>query len=442
MSGVRISLPRPLYFRRSSPNCPRKTQFQERIGSNTRQFLSIARLLPTIYSSIVLVEQQTEESAITLAIVNGTIFDSESLLHGHALLVNGGRIAGLVEQERLPADVTEVYDLEGGTLVPGFIDLQVNGGGGVLFNAAPTVQSLRTIAAAHRAFGTTGFLPTLITDSYKVMRKAIAAVRQAIAERVPGVLGIHLEGPFLNRDRKGIHDAHKFCALDEEGLTIVTSLNAGSTLVTLAPELTTPAMISRLVQRGAIVAAGHSAANYSQTRDALAAGVTGFTHLYNAMTPLQSREPGMVGAALEDEESWFGIIADGYHIHPAAFRIAVAAKRKGGAVLVTDAMPSVGSQAKSFVLNGETIVVADGRVTNTAGTLAGSDLNMLAAVNNAAAFAHIDWFEAVRMATLYPARALRLEAELGAIKPGFRANLVALDARHHIRATWIDGIRA
>lgn len=376
------------------------------------------------------------------AIVNGQVFDGELLRQGLAVLIEDARILSVLDATQMPPDISAVYDLQGGTLVPGFIDLQVNGGGGGLFNSAPCVDSLRAIGAAHRHCGTTGFFPTVITTSFEVMRQAVAAVSQAIAERVPGVLGIHLEGPFLNAQRKGIHDAHKFCLLDEEGFEILTALDTGKTLVTLAPELTSPAMIRRLVQAGVVVCAGHSAASYAQTRAALAAGVSGFTHLYNAMTPLQSREPGMVGAALEDEGSWFGIIADGYHMHPAAFRIAVAAKQAGGAVLVTDAMPTVGSPHKSFVLYGETFVARDGRVTNTAGTLAGSDLDMLSAVHNAADFARIDWFEAVRMASLYPARALGLQGELGAIRPGYRANLLALDSQRQVRASWIDGIRA
>lgn len=346
-----------------------------------------------------------------------------------------------MERQHLPADIPELYDLEGGTLVPGFIDLQVNGGGGVLFNSAPTVESLRLIGAAHRQFGTTGFLPTLITDSFAVMRQAVAAVAQAIQEGVPGVLGIHLEGPFLNPLRKGAHDAGKFCLLDQEGFEIVTSLAVGKTLVTLAPELTPAGMIERLAGQGVIVCAGHSAATYEQARDAIAAGVSGFTHLFNAMTPLQSREPGMVGAALADSDTWFGIIADGHHSHPAAFRIAVAAKPVGGAVLVTDAMPTVGAPEASFVLDGQTLVVREGRIVNAAGTLAGSHLDMLAAVNNAATYARLDWFEAVRMATRYPARALGMDGELGAIKAGYRASLLALDEARRIRASWIDGIR-
>ena len=239
-----------------------------------------------------------------------------------------------------------------------------------------------------------------------------------------------------------MHDAGKFCQLDQTGLDILTSLQVGSTVVTLAPELTSPQMISRLVEEGVIVCGGHSGATYAQTRDALAQGLSGFTHLYNAMTPLQSREPGMVGAALEDDDSWFGIIADGHHIHPAAFSVAVAAKKRGGALLVTDAMPTVGSLDTSFILDGKTIVASEGRVTNAEGTLAGSDLNMLSAVNNAAEFARLDWFEAVRMASLYPARALGLERELGAIRPGFRASLLALDSAHRIRASWINGAMA
>ena len=376
------------------------------------------------------------------AIVNGCIFDGESVHEHKAVLIEGEHIVAVVDPEQVPADIGASYDLEGGTLIPGFIDLQVNGGGGVLFTAAPTVDSLRTIGAAHRQYGTTGFLPTLISTRFDVMREAVSAVAEAIAIGTPGVLGLHLEGPFLSPERKGVHDAGKFCQLDQTGLDILTSLQVGSTVVTLAPELTSPQMISRLVEEGVIVCGGHSGATYAQTRDALAQGLSGFTHLYNAMTPLQSREPGMVGAALEDDDSWFGIIADGHHIHPAAFSVAVAAKKRGGALLVTDAMPTVGSPDTSFILDGKTIIASEGRVTNAEGTLAGSDLTMLSAVNNAAEFARLDWFEAVRMASLYPARALGLERELGAIRPGFRASLLALDSAHRIRASWINGAMA
>jgi N-acetylglucosamine-6-phosphate deacetylase len=372
-------------------------------------------------------------------ISNARIFTGEALLENHALVIEDQLISCVMRRDRLPADLTTTLDLNGGLLIPGFTDLQVNGGGGVFFNDAPTVDSIRTIGAAHRHYGTTGFLPTLITTSYKIMREAIAAVDQAIREGVPGVLGIHLEGPFLNAERKGVHDASKFCPIDEEGIEIISSLQSGITLLTLAPELTDAATIKRIADAGIIVSAGHSSANYQQTRAALDAGVRGFTHLFNAMTPMQSREPGMVGAALEDEQSWFGIIADGIHSHPAAFRTAIRTKRPGGAVLVTDAMSTVGSLDKSFVLDGETIEAVDGRCATAAGTLAGSDLDMLSAVNNAANFAGIDWFEAVRMASSYPAHALGLDRQLGKIGPGYKANLLALDQDRNITHSWIDG---
>lgn len=384
----------------------------------------------------------SETATITQAIVNGTVFTGDALLHDHCVLLANGRIDAVLPQRNPPANIDDVFDLQGGTLIPGFIDLQVNGGGGVLFNDTPSVDTLRTIAAAHRQFGTTGFLPTVITDDISVMRQAIAAVDQAIVEQVPGILGIHLEGPYLNTSHKGIHDARKFRELDADGLVLLSSLGSGKTVVTLAPELTTPEMIQALVKRGVIVCAGHSAANYDQSRAALAAGLYGFTHLFNAMTPMQSREPGMVGAALDDDASWFGIIADGYHIHPASFRVAVTAKRTGKAVLVTDAMPTVGSALESFVLGDETITLRGGKLMNASGTLAGSNLDMLTAVNNAAQFARIDWFEAVRMATAYPARALQLHHELGAVREGYRASLLALDKQRQVCASWIDGVQA
>ena len=373
------------------------------------------------------------------AIINAHIFDGDSLLEEYAVIIHGDKVVDLLPLAQLPAEIKVRTDLHGHYLVPGFIDLQINGGGGVRFNNAPTLDSIRTIGEAHRCYGTTGFLPTLITDSFDVMRQAIAAVDRAISEGVPGVLGIHLEGPFLNAERKGAHNDKKFCLLDDQGFEIITSLKRGKTLITLAPELTTTDMIQRLVNQGVMVCAGHSGATYEQTREALAAGVSGFTHLYNAMMPLQSREPGMVGAALEDGQSWFGIIADGHHVHPAAFQIAVAAKQKGGAILVTDAMPSVGAEDKSFVLDGETIEAVDGRCHNAAGALAGSDLDMASAVRNANKFARIDWLEAIRMASLYPARALGLDDQLGMIKPGYLASFAALNKQHQVMQTWVEG---
>lgn len=363
------------------------------------------------------------------------------MLPDHGVTLKDGIIVDVMPRDQLPSNIDQVYDLSGHTLVPGFIDLQVNGGGGIMFNNAPTLESLKTISQAHRYFGTTGLMPTLITDSFEVMRLAIDAVEEAIAQKVPGILGIHLEGPFLSEAKKGAHDASRFCKIDEQGFKLVNGLKIGKTIVTIAPELADTNMIQRLSQSGIIVCAGHSAADYEQSCDAINAGVRGFTHLFNAMTPLQSRAPGMVGAALSNENTWFGIIADGHHMHPSAFKIAISAKQRGGAILVTDAMSTVGAKDKSFELNGETIVAHNGRCENAAGSLAGSDLDMNSAIKNAVTFAKISWQEAVRMASLYPATALGLDDTLGRIKSGYVANFALLDSQLNVTSTWINGVQ-
>ncbi|MFT4614619.1 MAG: N-acetylglucosamine-6-phosphate deacetylase [Bacteroidia bacterium] len=368
------------------------------------------------------------------------IFDGEQLLVDHAVVLEGQRIAAVLPASDAPTSDAAI-DYGDCLLAPGFIDLQVNGGGGVLFNAAPDVATLRTIADAHRTYGTTGFLPTLISDRPEVMRNAIDAVAQAMAEGVPGVLGIHLEGPCLNPARAGVHEAQRFQRADDATLQLLCSLAGGKTLVTLAPEVVGKEAITQLRDAGLVVCAGHSEADYEQTRQALAAGLQGFTHLFNAMPPLLSRAPGMVGAAIEDDASWFGIIADGHHVHPATLKIAVRAKCRGGALLVTDAMPTVGAVDASFELAGERISAVDGRLATADGTLAGAHLDMLTAVHNVAEFADLDWFEALRMASVYPARALGLDHELGAVRAGLRASLLVLDAGHRVVDTWVDGER-
>jgi len=372
-----------------------------------------------------------------VALINTSVFDGETLREGHSVVIDRGRVADVVPGS---ADCSETVDLGGRLLAPGLVDLQVNGGGGVMFNDAPTVEGIRAIGEAHRRFGTTGFLPTLISTDSATMAQAVGAVREAIAVGVPGVLGIHLEGPFLNPEYAGIHDAERFIPLDGEMLALLTSLPEGKVLVTVAPERVAPETIAALAERGVLVFGGHSAATYAQARAALDAGLRGFTHLFNAMTPFGSREPGMVGAALEDGSSFCGIIADGRHVHPASFAVAVAAKARGRMVLVTDAMSPVGSYKQSFQWKGQTVNVSDGACRLLDGRLAGSCLDMLSAVRNAMAFAPLDRLEALRMASLYPARALGLEGELGRIRAGCRASFVELDEAMNLRRCWIDGM--
>jgi N-acetylglucosamine-6-phosphate deacetylase len=335
----------------------------------------------------------------------------------------------------------ERHDLGGHTLLPGFIDCQVNGGGGVLFNDVPTVDAIRRIGEAHAKFGTTGFLPTLISDDVDVMSRAIDAVNDAVAQGVPGVLGIHLEGPFIAPERKGVHDPAKFRIADANDVAMVSRRHGGVTLLTLAPERASAAVLQELVANGVIVAAGHTAADYDTTRNALATGIRGFTHLFNAMTPFTSREPGVVGAALEDPASWCGLIVDGHHVHPASLRVAIAAKAREKMMLVTDAMPPVGSDDPTFVLKGETITVKDGVCQTADGTLAGSALDMATAVRNTINMVGVPYDEAARMASTYPAAFLGLGATHGHIAAGYRADLVVMDDNHEVVETWIGGVR-
>ncbi|WP_349985508.1 N-acetylglucosamine-6-phosphate deacetylase [Stenotrophomonas sp. WHRI 8082] len=357
-----------------------------------------------------------------------------------AVVLEAGRITAVLP-DAAPSlgHAGEQVDLQGGWLLPGFIDVQVNGGGGALFNNTPDVATLRTIAAAHRRFGTTAMLPTLISDDLEVMRAAIAATHDAIAQAVPGVLGIHLEGPYIAPARKGTHDASKFRVPDADEIALAASLDNGVTLLTLAPERVPLETIRALVERGVIVAAGHTAASYEEVRAGLDAGIRGFTHLYNAMSPLQGREPGAVGAALEDRDSWVGIIVDGVHVHPGSLRVALAAKPRGRLLLVTDAMPPVGAADPSYVLYGETITAIEGVVRNAAGSLAGSALDMATAVRNTVQLLGQPLAEAARMASTYPAQFLNVDDRMGHIAEGFQADLVVLDDALQVRGTWIAG---
>lgn len=374
---------------------------------------------------------------MTTTFTNGRVLTDNGFESDVSVVVEDGHIVAVLPG---PASKNaETIDLGGRYLVPGFIDTQVNGGGDVLFNDEPTVDGLRRIAAAHRKYGTTGMLPTLISDDVAVMCRAIAATDEAIAQDVPGILGIHLEGPYLNAARKGVHDPAKFHTPDAAELTLVSALRNGRTLLTLAPERFDTATLQALAARGVILAAGHTAATYEQLRDGFAAGITGVTHLFNAMTPMNSREPGAVGAALENAEAWCGLIVDGYHVHDATLRVAIAARPRGKMMLVTDAMPPVGGERESFELYGVPMICRDGQCTTADGTLAGSALDMASAVRNTVRRLGLPLDEACRMASQYPAQFIGLGGELGRIAPGYRADLVVLDDDLQVQGTWIGG---
>lgn len=376
---------------------------------------------------------------MSIALINARVLRGTSLLDGQSVLINEGRIEDIVPAAAVRSGRSERIDLGGGLLLPGFIDTQVNGGGGVLFNDAPTVESIRRIGRTHRRFGTTGFLPTLISTDLEVVAQAIDAVRAAMAAGVPGVLGIHIEGPFLSVERKGVHDPAKLRELDDSAVGLLSSLGIGRTVVTLAPEMTTPHIIGRLADAGVIVSAGHTNATYAEVTEALQHGLRGFTHLFNAMSQLTSREPGAVGAALESRASWCGIIVDGEHIAPAVLRLALRCKPHERFMLVTDAMPALGTDIRAFELQGRRITVSGTVCYDESGRLAGSNIDLASCVRNAIDLLGLPLHEAVHMASLYPAEFLGLAEELGRIEPGYRANLVLTDEHLNVRGTWIDG---
>ena len=376
---------------------------------------------------------------MAVALVNARVLTDAGFRDDLAVLVDGDRILAVVSDTDLRAATAVRRDLQGRYLLPGFIDCQVNGGGDVLFNDAPTAESVRRIGAAHRRYGTTGFLPTLISDSRETMAAAIAATDAAIAAGVPGVLGIHLEGPYLAPLRKGAHDATRFRQPDADDIALAASLARGVTLVTLAPEQVSDAALADLVRRGVVVAAGHTAASYEQLMHAFALGVRGVTHLFNAMTPLTGREPGAVGAALDHRDSWCGLINDGHHVHAASLRTAIRAKPPGRMFLVTDAMPPVGGERGEFLLAGQRVLVRDGLCVNEQGALAGSALDMLSAVRNTVERLGLPLAEAARMASTYPAEFLGLGDRYGRIAAGHAADFVVLGDDWTVHETWIAG---
>jgi N-acetylglucosamine-6-phosphate deacetylase len=356
------------------------------------------------------------------------IFDGEAEHAACALKIESGRIAGIIAQSDLPAGAS-AQRFDSGMIAPGFVDLQVNGGGGVMLNDDPSVEAIEHICAAHRQFGTTSLLPTLITDTREKTKAALAAGIEAQRRGVPGFRGLHLEGPHLSAARKGAHDPELIRPMEEKDLLALAEAKKSlkSLYVTVAPESVTPAQISHLCEAGIIVSLGHSDTSCETASAAFAAGASSVTHLFNAMSQIGNREPGLAGAALDAGPVFCGMIADGLHVHEAVMRTALRAKQGPGRIfLVTDAMSTVGSDIASFTLNGRTISRSGGRLTLSDGTLAGADVDMMACVRFARFKLGVSRAEALRMAALYPAQCVKRDGEIGSLKPGARADFVHL----------------
>jgi N-acetylglucosamine-6-phosphate deacetylase len=377
------------------------------------------------------------ETANLTVLRNARVVTPEDVLDDHLVIIRGNRILDVVPDTG-PHD-GETVDLLGRFLLPGFIDTQVNGGGGVLFNDDPSPQTIKTMARAHARFGTTGLLPTLISDRLETIEAGLAAVETAMSEGNGNVLGIHIEGPFINTEKRGVHGAEHVRQLTSELLAKLKPLSRGATLITVAPETLEAGMIASLAEKGFLVNAGHSNANHVEVLRALDEGLDGFTHLFNAMSPLSSREPGMVGTALDSDPSYCGVIADGAHVSDAALRIALRCKGPKKLMLVTDAMPPLGTDLDQFDLLGARVTVKNGVCRDERGALAGSSLDLAGALRHFIAVTGCDLPTASHLCSTTAAEFLGLSNERGSIAPGLRADFAILDRDLQPVATVLGG---
>lgn len=375
---------------------------------------------------------------MAFALTGARVFDGKIFHDGMAVVVDGRYITHIVKAAELSSAIPQLR-LSAGVLAPGFIDVQVNGGGGGLLNDNPSVETVRRIADAHRKFGTVGLLPTVITDAPQITSAAISAVREARGAGMANILGIHVEGPFLDATRKGAHDAQFIRRLTATDIKQLAEADCGKLMLTIAPNCVTARDVNELTNAGILVSLGHSDATYVEVCAALDAGATSFTHLFNAMSQLAGREPGMVGAALTDSNSYLGVIADGHHVHDVSLRLAFASTSLDRFMLVSDAMTSAAGGPANFELQGRRVSRIGNRLTLADGTLAGSDITMVAAVRYCVERLNVNLADALRMASANPARFLGLHEELGLIAPGALASLVHLDDTLNVTQTWIEG---
>lgn len=371
------------------------------------------------------------------ALRGAAIFDGYKIHKDSALLVCDERIDAIVPSTTIPNDYS-ITDLPGGTLAPGLIDLQVNGGGGVLLNNAPTQETLETMARGHAKFGITRILPTVISDTPEVTIAAIHSAKKCDAQH-SGILGLHIEGPFFSAEKAGVHRIEKLRSITESDWLWLKKLAEFPSILTLAPEKVSAKDIQAITKLGIRVCAGHTNALYQDVHNAFEHGLSGFTHLFNAMRQMQGREPGVVGAALALKETWAGLIADGIHSHPASMLAAIHAKGYEKIFLVSDSMANIGSDKKTFELYGEKIEERDGRLVNANGNLAGSAISLLDAVKYCINELNLAPEQALAMASRIPATFMKLNSTYGCFESGYTSDICWLDEHWNIAGTWRAG---
>ena len=371
------------------------------------------------------------------AITGSKLFNGIDFIEHKALLINDQHIAGIVNEDAIPTDF-QVKKLEGGILSPGFIDLQVNGGGGKLFNNSPDKESLNTIISAHQYFGTTSIMPTVISDSLNILQKCTDTISNEI-DNNHSLLGIHIEGPFFNVKYRGVHQKQYINTINASYLNLFETLDKFPVMLTLAPECISIKQLKHLKSLGFKILAGHTDANYDQLEEAVKYGLDGFTHLFNAMGQISAREPGVVGSAFDFDETSASIIVDLHHVHPSLINLSFKQKPKGKLFFVSDSMATINHGEPSFELYDEVVSESNGRIINSEGKLAGSSITQIDAIKNAYQKCSIPLESAISMATLYPAEYLGVSDYIGQLKKGYRADLAHFDSNFHVQNVWLAG---
>ena len=371
------------------------------------------------------------------AITGSKLFNGIDFIEHKALLIEDQHIAGIVNKDAIPTDF-QVKKLEGGILSPGFIDLQVNGGGGKLFNNSPDKESLNTIISAHQYFGTTSIMPTVISDSLNILQKCTDIISNEINNN-HSLLGIHIEGPFFNVKYRGVHQKQYINTINASYLNLFETLDKFPVMLTLAPECISIKQLKHLNSLGFKILAGHTDANYDQLEEAVKYGLDGFTHLFNAMGQISAREPGVVGSAFDFDETSASIIVDLHHVHPSLINLSFKQKPKGKLFFVSDSMATINHGEPSFELYDEVVSESNGRIINSEGKLAGSSITQIDAIKNAYQKCSIPLESAISMATLYPAEYLGVSDYIGQLKKGYRADLAHFDSNFHVQNVWLAG---